>query len=203
MLSFMKPLLGVALLAAAAPLCAQAAPLPVPSGQYVLDRSHGSLTWQVRHLGLSNYTARFTGFEAVIDLDAANPTKSTVSVRIDPKSVRTDFPFPEKEDFDRKIATSFLRADKFPSIDFRSTGIVATGPDTGRLTGDLTFLGVTKPVSLDVKLIGAKEHPMMKKPAIGISARGSFKRSDFGMSDLQGILGDEIQLAIEAEFIRK
>lgn len=202
----LKPLLIAAALAAttfAAPVLAQAAPINVPAGEYVLDTTHASLTWKIRHLGLSNYTARFATYDAVINLNPADPTKSTVTVTIDPTSVRTDFPFPEKEDFDKVIAEKFLRAGQHPKITFQSTGLTATGGTTGKLTGNLSFLGVTKPVTLDVTLNGAKNHPMTKTPVLGFSATGSIKRSDFGSTDLLGPLGDEIQLEIEAEFRKK
>ena len=66
-----------------------------------------------------------------------------------------------------------------------------------------TIRMITRPVTLDVTLNGAKEHPMRKIPALGFSATGSFKRSDFGSSALQGPLGDEITVIIEAEFFKK
>lgn len=199
----LKPLLVAAAFAFAAPVLAQAAPLNVPAGEYVLDPTHASLTWKIRHLGLSNYTARFSTYDAVINLNPADPTKSSVTVTIDPKTVRTDFPFPEKEDFDKVIAEKFLKASQHPKITFQSTRLKATGATTGQLTGNLTFLGVTKPVTLDVVLNGAKEHPMKKTPVLGFSATGTFKRSDFGSTDMQGPLGDDIQLLIEAEFNKK
>ena len=199
----LKPLLVAAAFAFAAPVLAQAAPLNVPAGEYVVDPTHASLTWKIRHLGLSNYTARFSTYDAVINLNPADPTKSSVTVTIDPTTVRTDFPFPEKEDFDKVIAEKFLKASQHPKITFQSTGLKATGATTGQLTGNLTFLGVTKPVTLDVVLNGAKEHPMKKTPVLGFSATGTFKRSDFGSTDLQGPLGDDIQLLIEAEFNKK
>ncbi len=199
----LKPLLVAAAFALAAPVFAQAAPLNVPAGEYVLDKTHASLTWQVGHMGLSNYTARFATYDAVINLNPADPTKSSVTVTIDPTSVRTDFPFPEKEDFDKVIAEKFLKASQHPKITFQSTGLVATGATTGKLTGNLSFLGVTKPVTLDVILNGAKEHPMKKTPALGFSATGVIKRSEFGSTDYLGPVGDDIKLIIEAEFGKK
>jgi polyisoprenoid-binding protein YceI len=193
-------LLGIGVLGM--PAAAQA-PLSVPAGEYVLENTHASLTWQIRHLGLSNYTARFAKFDATIKLDPNDPTKSTVNVTIDPRSVRTDFPFPEKEDFDKVIADKFLRAAEHPTITFQSTGLTRTGADTGKLAGNLTLLGVTKPVTLDVKLNGSMDHPVRQVPALGFSATGSFNRSDFGSTDLQGPIGDEIKLIIEAEFLKK
>jgi len=199
--------LALTLLLSAGPLApaarAQAAPLAVPAGEYVLEKTHASLTFRVKHLGLSMYTMRFVGFDSTIMLDPKDPTKSTVVVTIDPKSVRTDFPFPEKEDFDKKIADQYLKASEFPTIRFQSTGLKASGASTGRLTGNLTMLGVTKPVTLDVKLNGAMDHPFRKVPALGFSATGVFNRSDFGSKDLLPAVGDEIQLVIEAEFLKK
>ncbi|WP_199553838.1 YceI family protein [Sandaracinobacteroides hominis] len=196
-------ILAAAAFAFATPVLAQAAPLDVPAGEYVVDKTHVSLNWKIRHLGLSDYTARFTSIDATINLDPKDVTKSSVTVTIDPKSVKTDFPFPEKEDFDKVIADKFLQAGQYPTITFQSTGLKATGAKTGKLTGNLTFLGVTKPVTLDVTLNGAMVHPMLKVPVLGFSAVGTFKRSDFGMTALQGPLGDEIKLLIEAEFRKK
>jgi polyisoprenoid-binding protein YceI len=179
-------------------------PADAPSGTYKLDTTHASLNWKVRHMGLANYVSRFTKFDAEIKYDAANPAKSSVRVTIDPKSVRTDYPFPEKVDFDAKLAgENFFNAAKYPEIKFVSTGMKKTGPTTGRMTGDLTLLGVTKPVTLTVTLTGAlKEHMFTKKPALGFSATGTVKRSDFGMK--YGIPGiaDDVQLDINAEFMK-
>lgn len=196
-------LIIAAALAVATPVLAQAKPIDAPAGTYTLEKTHASLTWQVKHLGLSNYTARFVSFDATINLDPADPTKSTVAVSIDPRSVRTDFPFPEKEDFDKVIAERFLKAGDHPKIGFQSTGLTATGATTGKLSGNLTFLGVTKPVTLDVTLNGAMMHPMRKVPMLGFSATGTFKRSDFGSTDLAPLIGDEIRLIIETEFEKK
>lgn len=190
---------------AAAPVAtAGAAPLNIAAGDYVLDKPHASLTWKIKHLGLSWYAARFTSFDAHVRLDPQNVTSSSVSVTIDPKSVRTDYPFPEKEDFDRVISEKFLKSDEFPTITFQSTSLVATGANEGKLHGNLTLLGVTKPVTLDVRLVGAVEkHPMGEKPAFGISAKGRFNRSDFGLTELEGVLGEEIRLDINGEFIAR
>lgn len=203
MSSVFKSVLVAAALVSGVPVLAQATPLNVPAGEYGLDKTHASLTWQINHLGLSSYTARFATYDATINLNPAEPTKSSVSVTIDPKSVRTDFPFPEKENFDAVIADKFLQAGAHPTITFQSTGLTATGATTGKMTGNLTLLGVTRPVTMDVTLNGAMEHPFRKVPALGFSATGTFKRSEFGSKDLQGPIGDDIKLIIEAEFLKK
>lgn len=187
----------------AAPALAQGAPIDAPAGEYTLDKTHASITWKIKHLGLSNYTARFASFDSVVVLDPKTPTKSTISVTIDPRSVKTDFPFPEKEDFDKVIAEKFLMAGEHPAITFQSTGLKATGAKTGKLSGNLTMMGVTKPIVMDVTLNGAMVHPFRKIPVVGFTATGSFKRSDFGSTVLQGPIGDEITVIVEAEFFKK
>jgi polyisoprenoid-binding protein YceI len=191
------------LLLAGTPALAQAAPVNAPAGVYEIEKTHASILWRVKHLGLSMYTARFLGFDSEITLDPKTPTNSTVTATIDPKSVRTDFPFPEKEDFDKVVGERFLKGAQHPKVSFRSTNLTATGPTTGTLTGDLTLGGVTRPVALAVTLNGAMEHPFRKVPILGFSARGTFKRSDFGLTELVGPIGDEVEIIIEAEYLKK
>lgn len=191
---------ALALLPLATPAVAQKA-FDIPSGAYVGDPTHSSVTFKIGHFGLSNYTARFTRFDTAVTLDAANPAASSVKVSIDPNSVRTDYPFPDKEDFDKKIAAdpNFLASAQFPTIGFVSKSIRTTGARTAQITGDLTLRGITKTVVLDTVLNGAIQHPMRKVPMFGISATGKINRNDFGLTYLKGILGDEVSILIEAE----
>lgn len=196
-------LLATALVALAAPLAA--APIDAPSGTYEADLSHTSVTWRVKHLGLSNYTARFAKIASTVQLDSAKPANSTLTVTIDANSVRTDYPFPAKTDFDKEIGGSgkFLDGGKFPEIKFVSTGIVETGAKTAKITGNLTLRGVTKPVTLDAVLNGtAKANPMMGAERIGVSARGTIKRSEFGMTYGTQFVSDDVELIVEAEYKR-
>jgi len=175
----------------------------MPSGLYELDKTHASLIWRVDHLGLSKYTARFTNFDVDIDLNALEPEKSRVRATIDPTSIRTDYPNTEKKDFDAELVNNagWFNAEQFPEITFLSTAVEKTSENTGKITGDLTFLGVTKPVTLDVvfnKAMG--NHPFANKPALGFSATTSLKRSDFGMTTYIPNIGDEVEIIIEAEF---
>ena len=178
-------------------------PADMPAGEYVLDKSHASLTWKVSHFGLSNYTARFTRFDATLDFDPANPANSALKVTVDPTSVETDYPNADAKDFDKELAESerWFNAGEFPDISFASTGIEMKGETTGIVTGDLTFMGVTKPVSLDVSFNGAfEERPFSGLATLGFSATGSVTRSDWGMSGLVPNIGDDVDLLIEVEF---
>ena len=177
----------------------------MPAGLYRLDKTHASLTWKVSHLGLSNYTARFTRFDAEVDFKPQAPENSRVMVTIDPTSIETDYPYPEKKDFDKKLVqkAEWFNATKFPEIKFTSTAIEMTGENTAIMTGDLTFLGVTKSLSFSVTFNGAmKKQPFSKKPTVGFSATGSLKRSEWGMATYVPNIGDEVMLLIEAEFAK-
>ncbi len=195
-----------ALLSAPMALAAAAKPIVVdaPSGTYAIDLSHASIIWKVNHMGLSNYPARFTKFDGTLKFDAATPENSIVSVNIDPTSVRTEFPDKDKKDFDAELATdkAVFNSTAFPKITFVSKSIIRTGRSTANIVGDLSFLGVTKPLTLQTTYNGSfKKHPFTGVAMIGFSATGKFKRSDFGMAKFIPMVGDEITLAIEAEFM--
>ncbi|WP_152048105.1 YceI family protein [Aureimonas psammosilenae] len=181
---------------------ASAQTISVPSGTYKADPAHTNVLWTVSHFGLSNYIGRFRTIAATLDLDASDPTKSKLTATIDPASVDTNYPGKDK-DFNAEIASPmFLDAAKFGKIEFVSNKIETTGDNTGKVTGDLTLHGVTKPVVLDVKLNAQlNPHPMSKKPAIGFSATGTIKRSEFGIATLVGPVADDVKLTIESEFV--
>ena len=188
-------------LAVAAGAAVAQTPSDVPAGTYKLDPTHASVTWRVKHLGLSNYTARFAKIDAVLTYDPKDPTKSRVTATIDPASVKTDLNAPKDFDAELRDDPRFFKVAKFPEIKFSTTKVEKTGETTGRMTGDLTFMGVTKPITLDVAFNGSfKEHPMSKKPALGFSATGVVKRSEFGLDALVPFISDEVSLSIETEF---
>ena len=197
----MRLIVAAALMFAATPLFA--ASMDVPSGKYEIDPAHASVTWKIRHFGLSNYTARFIKPQSTVVLDATDVAKSKLDVTIPVSSVRTDYPFPEKVDFDKELATDpkFLGGTANPMIRFVSTGIKMGTGQTAKVSGQLTLNGVTKPVVLDVLFNGTRQPSAMAKvPGFGVSATTVVKRSDFGLTFGQGFLGDEVQLAIEAEY---
>ncbi len=182
-----------------------------PAGTYKLDKTHAFLTWRVSHMGLSKYTARFTDFDATINYDPANPAASTVSATINPASVETDYAGDYKAghadtgfaSWDEQLSKDpkWFNTVAHPKITFTSTNVSKLTGSTGTITGDLTFLGVTKPVTLDVTYNGTLAKPWMNNlNAVGFSAKTVLKRSDFGMGNGIPMLGDEVEVIIEAEF---
>ncbi len=179
--------------------------LQAPSGSYVNDPGHTRFLWRIEHLGLTNYTARINDVDIQLEFDADDVKSSSVTAVIDPKSVDTGYV--GEEDFDAKISNdeSILNAAAHPTIEFASSRVVKTGPETMAVTGNLTLLGVTRPVTLDVTLSGSSaKHPFAKVPALGFAATAVVDRTEFGLDFLSGTgLGDQIQIEIHAEFIRQ
>ncbi len=174
---------------------------PAPGGAYKTDPSHSSFNWSFNHSGLSHYTAHFTKVDARLDWNPAKPEASTLSVAIDPLSVRTDYPWPERVNFDAEIGgeETFLAAKP---ITFVSKKIHVSGEKTGTVEGLLTFRGQTHPATLDVTFNGSMaEHPMMGVPKIGFSATGSIRRSEWGLDFAIPELGDEVTFAIETQMV--
>ena len=173
-------------------------PNAAPTGNYKLDPTHASVIWSLSHAGLSNYSARFDDISGTLNFDADTPQNSSVNIRIDPMSVSTGLP-----KFDKTIATggSYFNAEKYPDIRFVSTEIKLTGENTGQITGDLSFRGVTKPLTLETTFNGAGKSFGNPGKTLGFSASARFKRSDFGLTHLTNFgIGDEVSLRIETEF---
>ncbi len=193
--------------AAAAPGVADLAP-DVPGGAYRLDPSHASLIFRVDHLGFSMYTARFTRFDAELRFDPRKPAAARLMATVDARSLETDFPFPEQLDFNAQLlGEEWLDAEEHPQMIFRSKDVVLTGANTARIDGELTLRGVARPMALEATFNGGYAgHPMDPSARIGFSARGTLRRSEYGMTF--GIpepgttlgVGDEVQVIIEAEF---
>ncbi len=182
-----------------------------PAGVYVMDLSHTSVSLRVMHLGLSFYTARFTKLDGQLTFDPANPAAQSVTAVIDADTMQTNYPDPAKLDFDTQVETQFLAAKQFPKITFTSTKVEPTGPRTAKVTGNLTLRGVTKPVILEATFNGGYKAGKMDPSGarIGFSAKGVFKRSDYGIGFAipapgtnMGV-GDQIEVTIESEFTRK
>jgi polyisoprenoid-binding protein YceI len=203
-------LVAAALSLALACAAAEGGDIKALKGTYKSDPYHSSLTFKIDHMGLSHYTARFTRFDAILDFDPAKIASSSVTANVDPTSVRTDFSGDFKalqkdspyKTFDEQIARGdkFLNADKFGRITFKSTKVVRAGEKL-KIAGDLTFLGVTKPVTLLASVVGsAEKHPFLGKGVVGFSATGTVKRSDWGMVGTQSILGDDVTIIFEGEF---
>jgi polyisoprenoid-binding protein YceI len=201
--------LAVALLTApaalAAPGVSSTKPADLPAGHYVLDKTHASVVAKIKHMGFSNYQFRFTKVDASFDYDPKAPEASKISVTIDPASVDTATgadAFGLK--FNNELAgDGWLEANKFPTATFVSTKVEPGAAQTGKVYGDFTLHGVTKPIVLDVTFNGVGSGFVPGSVKTGFSASTTIKRSEFGVSKYVPLVGDDVQLNIEVEFDKK
>jgi polyisoprenoid-binding protein YceI len=172
-------------------------PAAVAAGAYKLDKTHARLQVSGVHMGFSRYVFRIDGFDADLTWNGRSPAASTVSVTADPRTVNTGLP-----DFDKEIGESFFGGSP---ISFVSRSAEARGPTAGRLTGDLTVNGVTRPTTFDVTFVGGGPHPFSGKPTLGFSAVTTIKRSDFKIAPSlpASIFSDEVEIRFDGEFNRQ
>lgn len=160
---------------------------------YKIDPVHSSVGFSLRHL-VSKFSASFTKVEGAVTFDAAAPEASSVEATVSIGSVSTAN---EKREGHLKSPDFFDEA-KFPTATFKSTAWKKTGENTFDVTGDLTIKGVTKPVTLQVTLLGTG--PGMGGATVsGWEATTKINRNDFGVSYGPKILGDEVTLNIAIE----
>lgn len=189
---FMTALAASALLLGAAPLTSVQA-----ADTYNFDPAHTSVIWKAGHMGYSFPHGIFSNIEGTLVLDEAALENSKVDVTIPTGLVATGI-----EKFDGHLKNQdFFDVEKHPSAKFVSTKVEKTGDKTAKLTGDLTILGVTKPVTMDVTFNHKGEHPYAKKQAVGFSATTTIKRSEWGINYGIPHIPDDVPLQIEAEAI--
>lgn len=198
---------------------ASADPVPdalqdVAAGPYSLDKNHAFLTFLVPHgNGLSHYRVSLTDFDADLMFDPAAPENSQLTLSINPLGVEANYPSDYKanvpntpyDTWNEDIARSpnWLSADQFPAVTFQSTAIERTGDQTGQVTGDLTFRGLTKAVTLDVTYNGVANVPWLgERDILGFDAKTTLTRSDWGMTMFLPLVGDKVEVTFSGEFIQ-
>jgi polyisoprenoid-binding protein YceI len=189
------------------PTEAPAADYPVavdlPAGSYRLDPRHSSVVFRIRHMDLAWFTARFDDRLATLQLDPADPSRSSLTASVAADSVNTGVLGDDgARNFDQAIGRA-IGGETTPRITFVSTRIERTGEFTARLSGDLTMNGQTHPVTLNATFAGGRVDPLRGGAMVlGFSAYGEFNRSDWGVTQWGAFTGDAVQVVIEAEFIR-
>ena len=171
---------------------------PPPAGNYKIDAAHSGAFFEVGHLGgVSRFMGRFKDISGDFVLDA--PEKSKVSV-----SIRTDSIDSNHEGLDKHLKSpDFFNAVQFPTMSFTSTAVKLDGNGQGSIAGNLTLRGVTKPVTLSLRQVGAGKG-MKGEQRVGYVATGTIKRTDFGMGyGVPGAATDEVDLRINIEGVRQ
>lgn len=193
------PLLLAAPLVAQMPTTPPGAPIAsrVTAGSYKVDGGHTQVLFTVNHMGFSEYSGQFTKPTGTMTLDPKNPGAAKVDISFPINQVRTTVGALDEH----LMKPEFFDAEKFPEGKFASTKIVARGT-SATITGNLTLKGVTKPVVLNARFIGAGTFGMGGPPKlnIGFAATTSIRRSDFGISYGVPLVSDKVDLTINAAF---
>ncbi len=176
---------------------------PIHAATYEIDSAHSSVEFKVRHL-IGKVTGRFNSFSGSIDYEPGKPKEWKVKATIEAKSIDTNN---EKRD-DHLRNDDFFHVKKYPTLEFVSTKVLKAEKDSAKIRGNLTMHGVTKPVVLDVEILGTAVDPWGNEKAV-FSATTKLNRKDFGLSwnkklETGGLLvGDEIQIFLEVESNKK
>ncbi|MGA9658612.1 MAG: YceI family protein [Asticcacaulis sp.] len=196
----MKPFALKSVLTASAFAIALMGAAPVfAADTYTLEPTHTAVTFGWTHMGFSHMTGKFMNAVGSVTLDDAAPANSSVEVSFAIDGLDTGVPALNEH----LKGADFFDAAQFPTATFKSTKVDITGADTANVTGDLTIHGVTKPVTLAVKLNKKGANPMSQKAAVGFSATGTINRSDFGINKYVPAVSDQIDLTIDTEATAK
>jgi len=185
-ISFKQAALALAIAAAGT---AQAAP-----ATYEIENAHTFPKFEVSHNGFSFHTGMFTKTAGKIVLDLEARTGS-MDITVDTSAISTGIAPMEKF----LVTKEFFNVEQFPTMTYKGNRFRFEGDKLVAVDGELTLLGVTRPLSLTVTHFLCGQHPRTKKEECGANAVGQLKRSDYGMKAFLPIIGDDIKLMIQTE----
>ncbi|MFF7755179.1 YceI family protein [Streptomyces sp. NPDC007971] len=173
------------------------------TGDYTIDPAHTTIGFVARHAMVTNVKGNFHDFTGALHLDGTDPAKSTATIDVQMASVETG-----NADRDGHLKSSdFFKTDEFPVMTFRSTGVEAQGGDEYRVTGDLSILGVTKPLTIDLEFNGSAKDPFGNE-RVGFEGKADILRSEWGLTwnaalETGGFLvSDKIKLVFDISAIK-
>ncbi len=165
---------------------------------YKVDPVHSSIVFSIGHLQVNHVYGRFNGASGTIDYDPAAPEKAKLDVQVETKNVDTNV---AQRDNDLR-SPNFFDAEKFPTIQFKSTSVKPAGEKTLEVTGDLTLHGATRPITVTMTFGGVANDPRMGVRG-GFATEFTIKRSDFGMDKMIPMVGDEVKLMVALEGVKQ
>lgn len=169
------------------------------AGSYTIDPVHSAVVFRVKHLGVSYTHGRFNRVSGEITL-GATPASSGVELTVDANSVFTA----DKKRDQHLRGPDFFNSKQFPTISFTSKEIVAAGPGVYEVSGELVLRGITKRVSVRLEHVGATLSPLDNKSFLtGFEGELTIKRSDFGLNYMPGGIGEDVDLTIAIEAVKK
>lgn len=166
---------------------------------FQLDPVHTRVAFRVDHAGFSKAIGTFSGATGELSFDPDDWTSATLDVTIPLATLEIG----DAKWRDKVLDGSFLDAGDQPTARFVSTRVEPGEAGKARVYGQLSLRGISREVALDVQLNALKRHPLTLRRTAGFSATATLLRSDFGMDAWQRVVGDEVELMIEAEATRR
>lgn len=180
------------------------------TGDYELDPEHAYLHFKIEHLGLSTVVGRFNRVRATLDFDPNAIGQMKLDGVVDMSSL--DMNNSELEELLQ--GPRWFDVGRFPEATFQTTGVTVPGnvtsaentqngnaePTLLKVAGEFTLKGVTREIVLDVKFKGGADNILTGKYTLGFSARGSLKRSDFGVDAWPALVADDVFIELDGEF---
>ncbi len=170
---------------------------PSSGDWYDVDSVHSTLIFRIEHLGVSNFYGRINSPAGEFHYDPGDPSACSFMIslkadNVDTANTRRDGHIKSRD---------FFNSKQFPEITFKSTSVKKKG-DRYEVVGDLSFHGVTKPITAELKLIGAGETPF-KDYRCGFDGLMTIKRSEFGIDYMPGGLGEEVTIMVGLEGVKR
>jgi polyisoprenoid-binding protein YceI len=173
------------------------------TGDYTIDPAHTTIGFVARHAMVTNVKGSFQDFTGALHLDGTDPSRSAASIDVVMDSIKTG-----SADRDGHLKSAdFFKTDEFPTMTFRSSSAQALGGDDYRITGDLTILGTTRPLTIDLEFNGAAKDPFGNE-RVGFEGKAEILRSEWGLTwnaalETGGVLvSDKIKLNFDISAIR-
>jgi len=173
------------------------APAAAFAQTYQLDPGHTYPSFEAGHMGISIWRGKFNRSSGTVTLERAART-GKVDIRIDAASI--SFGHAQLDEHAR--GPDFFNAERFPVITYRGTISGWQGETPTTVDGELTLLGVSRPVTLTIHSLRCVRHPMLNREVCGADASASFRRSEFGMSYGLPRNADEVRILIQVEALR-
>ncbi|MFI1602861.1 YceI family protein [Streptomyces griseofuscus] len=187
----------------ATPAQAAGPDLTALTGDYTIDPAHTTIEFVARHAMVTNVRGSFQDFSGSLHLDGQDPAKSTATLDVTMASIDTG-----NADRDGHLKSAdFFKIDEFPTMTFRSTKAESLGGEDYRITGDLSLLGVTRPITIDLEFNGVAKDPFGNERA-GFEGKAELLRSEWGLTwnaalETGGVLiSDKIKLNFDVSAIK-
>lgn len=165
---------------------------------YQIDPVHSSVQFRIKHLAISNVYGNFTNFSGKLIIDPENPTKNSIEAFVTAQSVNTNTP---KRD-NHLRSPDFFDAENFPKVSFKSNSWKKLDNEIFEVSGDLTLLGVTRPLKVELLQTGAGKDPWGGY-RVGFETSFTIERNDFKMGEMQNSVGGKVNIIVSIEAVRK